>query len=172
MGSLTQWINDQFAIRAAESKAVESQLPGRRRGPADAYRHLIWSAELTRRFGEDKARAILEAHEIQGSNSSDTDGTTQSPDEAAMDRHNNEIGIKLGKESKTFDDVVKGAQRTIEDSRDGDNPNGNGATWLPRDQWIKHPKDEKNQDLPEDRWNWGDKVDWDGKAVKEPIPQW
>jgi hypothetical protein len=44
-------IEDWFAIKAAGDEAVESQLPGRENGPADVYRHLLWGAELTRRFG-------------------------------------------------------------------------------------------------------------------------
>lgn len=59
-------VEDWFAIRAAADASVESQLPGRENGPADAYRHLLWGAELTRRFGEATARRILEDHEIQG----------------------------------------------------------------------------------------------------------
>jgi hypothetical protein len=35
-------IEDWFAIKAAAHEAVESQLPGRENGPADAYRHLLW----------------------------------------------------------------------------------------------------------------------------------
>ncbi|MGH6898280.1 MAG: hypothetical protein ACREJ5_17310 [Geminicoccaceae bacterium] len=35
-------IEDWFAIKAAADEAVESQLPGRENGPADAYRHLLW----------------------------------------------------------------------------------------------------------------------------------
>jgi hypothetical protein len=61
-----QAIEDWLAIRAAADEAVESQLPGRENGPADAYRHLLWGAELTRRFGAHVARGILEDHEIQG----------------------------------------------------------------------------------------------------------
>jgi len=36
----------------AIKESVHSQLPGRNNGPADAYRHLLLSAELTRQFGE------------------------------------------------------------------------------------------------------------------------
>jgi hypothetical protein len=43
-------IDDCFAIKAAADEAVESQLPGRENGPADAYRHLLWGAELTARL--------------------------------------------------------------------------------------------------------------------------
>jgi hypothetical protein len=62
------------------------QLPGRENGPADAYRHLLWGAELTRRFGPDVARKILETHEIQGDLSSRIGLGSQSPAAAAMDR--------------------------------------------------------------------------------------
>jgi hypothetical protein len=54
-------VEDWFGIKAAANEAVESQLPGRENGPADAYRHLLWGAELARKFGEDAARRILEA---------------------------------------------------------------------------------------------------------------
>src|SRR5262249_41647885 len=77
--------------KAAISEMVGSQLPGRERGPADAYRHLLWAAELTRRFGEQRAREILGLHEQAG------DLQKQRPDEEAMDLHNNEIGVSIGR---------------------------------------------------------------------------
>lgn len=45
-----------FAIEPAEKEAIGSKLPGRENGPADAYRHILWAAELTPRFGEPAAR--------------------------------------------------------------------------------------------------------------------
>lgn len=63
---LPQWLKDKLAVSAAKLKSVESQLPGREGGPADAYRHLIWAAELTRLYGEDAARAMLDAKERYG----------------------------------------------------------------------------------------------------------
>ncbi len=42
---------DFFISDVATSESVSSQLPGRENGPADAYRHLVWAAEMTRRFG-------------------------------------------------------------------------------------------------------------------------
>ncbi len=74
---------------AAIREAARSNLPGRENGPADAYRHLLLSAELTRRFGENYARQLLDAHEWSGNQ----DG--QTPQQEAMDRHNNELGIEL-----------------------------------------------------------------------------
>lgn len=76
----------------ATQEGIDSQLPGRENGPADAYRHLLLSAELTRRYGEGYARSLLEGHELTG-NMGD-----QQPDADAMDRNNNELGIEIGKE--------------------------------------------------------------------------
>src|SRR3546814_12001084 len=58
---------DYIGAAAAESETVTSQLPGRENGPADAYRHILWAAEMTRRFGEEQARENLELHERDGS---------------------------------------------------------------------------------------------------------
>lgn len=50
---------------AASSEAVSSQLPGRENGPADAYRHILWVAEMTRRFGPSKAKLFAEGKESE-----------------------------------------------------------------------------------------------------------
>jgi hypothetical protein len=49
---------DYYAIRAAESKTVESQLPGRENGPADACRR------RGRRTGIHSQAAILLKHKV------------------------------------------------------------------------------------------------------------
>jgi hypothetical protein len=46
-------------IMRGESTA--SQLPGRTFGPADAYRHILLAAELTRAFGAERAVLTLTA---------------------------------------------------------------------------------------------------------------
>jgi len=57
---------DQIANMAIKEAAL-SNMPGRGNGPADAYRHVLLAAELTRRFGETKAAIILGWHEFTGS---------------------------------------------------------------------------------------------------------
>lgn len=37
-------------------ESVNSQMPGRENGPADAYRRILLSAELTRRYGNGNDR--------------------------------------------------------------------------------------------------------------------
>lgn len=86
--------------RVAINESSQAQLPGRENGPADAYRHILLAAELTRLYGEAIARIILEQHEIEGK----IDG--QSAESEAMDRHNNKIGISIGKTSGSWEDTV------------------------------------------------------------------
>lgn len=139
---------DYISSRASSSEAVASQLPGRERGPADAYRHILWAAEMARRFGENRAREILELHEQDG------DAYGQPPDERAMDSSNNEVGIQLGMAARTYDDVIRAARKVIS----GSVPNGEGAwkpdydltstmapfaaSWLPESRWAKNPRED------------------------------
>jgi hypothetical protein len=116
-----------------------SQLPGRANGPADAYRHILLSAELTRTFGEGYARLILEAHEWTGN----MDGQTTQAE--FMDRHNNEIGIRIGldlygNQNSSWSDVVTAARQSIDATIVSGDPNGNTARWLSPDQWHKNPE--------------------------------
>lgn len=152
------WIDDQLAgigsddyesyvgAKAAQSEMVGSQMPGRERGPADAYRHILWAAELTRRFGEERARQILDLHEREGQQKG------QPQDEEAMDRNNNEIGLSIGRFARNWRDVVSGARKVISGSaaegsgawHDTYDPNStlapHGAAWLPESRWAKNPK--------------------------------
>jgi hypothetical protein len=133
---------------AAQSEMVGSQMPGRERGPADAYRHVLWAAELTRRFGEARARQILDLHEQEGQLKD------QPEDEEAMDRRNNEVGIAIGRFARDWRDVVSAARKAMS----GSAADGSGAwkptyepastlapygpTWLSEDRWVKNPKDD------------------------------
>lgn len=51
--SWDQWLRT-YAVKAAITESSNSNLPGRENGPADAYRHLVRSAELTRLGMKDR----------------------------------------------------------------------------------------------------------------------
>jgi Domain of unknown function (DUF6973) len=157
--SWDDWLQT-YAVNAAITESSNSNLPGRENGPADAYRHLLWSAELTRRFGERRARQILGAHEIDGRLRG-----SQSRDAEKMDRHNNELGIVIGKNARAWNDVIKGA-RTVLDRSDRSGAGGDGqAKWLPPARWRSNPVDDatgKPVDL-----NWPD-TDWVRKVQRLP----
>ena len=78
----------ELAIAPAIAAAHESGLPSPVDGPGDTFRHLVWAAELTRKFGPEIAAYLLGFHEIQGR----LDGQSQQAEK--MDRYNNAIGIR------------------------------------------------------------------------------
>lgn len=135
----------------AIKESVNSQLPGRNNGPADAYRHVLLSAELTRQFGETYARAALDFHEWDGNR------TGQAADTNRMDEHNNELGIALGKRlaarpSSSWHDVVAGARTLI----DAAPKQAGGIQWLKEDRWQMNPMgpDGKRLTTGDPRLNW------------------
>ncbi|TAH37652.1 MAG: hypothetical protein EYC62_01845 [Alphaproteobacteria bacterium] len=151
----------------AEREAVDSQLPGRKRGPADAYRHMLGAAEATRIYGELPTSVAGEAGEIISGNTAE---------ESAMDRHNNKIGIEIGKiarkENWTREQTIKAVRQKIIESknRDGSSrPGGDFATWYPEkdgqgnSNWGGNPKydisdnveeSKKGVPMPIEHMNW------------------
>lgn len=120
------------ASNKAINESLHSQLPGRTDGPADAYRHILLAAELTRLTNEAIARAILGGHEQTGN----ADG--QTPQAENMDRRNNDIGIEIGKNADSWEDVVRRSRGVMDDSRGADGglspeagSGGDGAVWYP-----------------------------------------
>ncbi len=96
------------AAVAATAESVSSQLAGRENGPADALRHILIAAELTRKYPDGYSEALLnlkEAHDNGGAAS-------------AMDYHNNAIGVAIGDYVKEhgggWQDVVSLAQKAIQ----------------------------------------------------------
>lgn len=156
-------VNDFFTghvASAAINESVYSNLPGRSDGPADAYRHVLLSAELTRRYGETYARLILNGHELTG-NMQD-----QTKEANAMDIHNNELGIKIGNRLRqhpngsSWEEVVREARKTINPN----DRNDSGARWLSEDKWKVNPKDDNTgKELPtgHEKVNWPPK--WENK---------
>jgi len=81
--------------RAAEDAFRVSDatgLPGRGRGPRDAYRHCVWSCLMVQRCGCFCAHEAGAAHEIEGS----LRRPPQPLDELIMDTHNNVVGRAIG----------------------------------------------------------------------------
>lgn len=91
--------------RAKSESTARKQLdPG---FPDDAWRHVTWSYHLTKVFGPDFAKEVTDAHETLPNNT---------PEERAMDYHNNAIGRELagdGTSAQALDAIVLGDARVI-----------------------------------------------------------
>ncbi len=90
-------LKESFAQRARETS-----YPGATDGPADAYRHMLAAAEVTRRYTWLTARVVGNRNE--GSLIPDR----AKLDEASnMDLDNNRIGEKIGKIAKNFEEAER-----------------------------------------------------------------
>lgn len=67
----------------SQAEAAKSGLPGLHNGPADAYRHCLWSCQMTKAIGASQAEEVGNIHEKYGENP---------PGEICMDLHNNAQG--------------------------------------------------------------------------------
>ena len=137
--------------------AIASGLPGGADGPQDAYRHLIFAAEMVRLYGI-KGSAVAQLREtgawakeiIQ-----EGDYPTSAVSEAGrdMDRHNNRIGFEIGRKAKTFADVVRLAREVMREAIKRGGIGGFDKNGNPRVKWLGTPS---LQNLP---------ADWDRKSL-------
>jgi hypothetical protein len=140
--------NQGFAVAPALRAAQESELPGIVNGPGDAFRYILWTAELTRRFGPEAALRLLNQHETNEEHSA---GWAQQAED--MDKHNNVIGIRVGQTAHDYPDALQQVQAIIAAS----SPDGSGSwkdprhhlsapapVWLARDQWKGQQSEQSN----------------------------
>jgi hypothetical protein len=114
----------------AERAAREAGLPGWHNGPADAFRHVVASAEATRRYGVPIATALGEAHEYSGRR----DGQPQ--DEEEMDRQNNAIGIGIGADAGSFNEIIVRTKAAFVDASSNAAQTARDApVWLKKERW-------------------------------------
>ena len=149
-----------LAIAVSTLEAKASFLPGRVNGPADAYRHIVWVGEMTRRLGPNAAGSLAELHELHGQASAVRremigGGRDLISDAAAaaMDRRNNMIGVSIGQRARSFEDVLRMARETIDRSPQDGSGGVIGAVWLPEYRWLANPSRDRS------RWNWP-RPDW------------
>jgi hypothetical protein len=128
----------------AEEEGKASGLPGQDQGPADAYRHLVGVAELSRRLGRHPAAAMAEYNEFRSWRAMRTaqgDGRaidgSNTPEARAMDRHNNRLAIEIGANAASTEDVVMRARALMERAIQSHGGSGRGNTphWREARYW-------------------------------------
>ncbi len=143
----------------AQKEMDAARLPGAQFGPADAYRHMVAAGELTRRLGP-VAGVLLETNELR-SWFHDTrhmlTGADRHPAHSvaarAMDRHNNAIGVEIGRTAATPEEVVERARQAIAQAEGwGGSGHQGTAFWMERRKWNE-PRPQEGQP-PRDGSNW------------------
>ena len=119
-------IYPSFVLGYTWMKVLQSDLPGGRHGPLDAYRHSLASAVVSYTLNEE----VIEWVSV---NMEYSDILTH-----RMDRQNNRIGASIGSEVGSFWEVEAAVSKRIAQgaimSRDP-----NQSTWMPESMW----RDEK-----------------------------
>lgn len=128
---MSGWRFWQSVGETAALEARESPLPGYFNGPADAYRHIVGTAELRRRFGWAIAYGIVTGNEVMGTHVERYPG-----DLRRMDDHNNAIGLAIGADAQTYEEVVRRARAAVDaGTESGGSGAGQTAQWMPQDRW-------------------------------------
>jgi len=135
---------------------VASQLPGRQDGPADAY---IAAVEAVRQgYPESVVRAWGEWREKDNP-----------PDRATMDKHNNDLGISIGRNARSWQEVLVRAREAVSNGSTNSN-DPNTASWRPRSEWGGNPKNDATPDpnywLPTTETNWPPR--WTPNGIPSP----
>jgi hypothetical protein len=100
--------------------AMNTQLPGRRGGPQDAFRHTFSSALVARYISPYAVELVTLA--LERDNFSDMD---------LMDRHNNRVGIGIGlSNDPIYETVLKKIEQGQINAKDRDQ-----ITWLRKSRW-------------------------------------
>jgi hypothetical protein len=123
-GTVIDGLGLRDAVEGSRREAERSGLPGLNGGPGDAYRHLIITGEIRRRFGPNLARRAAAAHEVVNALTG-----SQTDQDRDMDNRNNGL-VADAPEFASYEDVVAWARGKIIEAapHNGDGQDGR-AFW-------------------------------------------
>jgi hypothetical protein len=86
---------------------------------SDAMRHLLWTAEMSRKFNPAVAKGISDWHENVVTPWGIFGGArpNQPENQRQMDLYNNALGIKIGQTSNSYEDTARLARELIDDGK-------------------------------------------------------
>ena len=113
-----------FVLGTVYSATTQSDLPGGRHGPKDAYRHSLASAIVA--YTGSPRWVAWATYAMEGEGVADP--------ARAMDAHNNRIGARIGAEAESWDAMRTKILVAVEHGGvEVDDPHR--ITWLPRERW-------------------------------------
>jgi hypothetical protein len=126
-------------------EARETTYPGETNGPADAYRHILGIAELTRREGFMAASALGVANELPIPGDDYAKRSLYGAD-TAMDLHNNAIGQRIGMTAKSYEEAQRMTHAEIRAAaiKGGTGESGT-AKFRPESEW--RDRDERKPNI-------------------------
>lgn len=113
-----------FVLATVYVATSQSDLPGGRHGPRDAYRHSLASATVAY-TGSPRWVEWVTAVMENGGIGDDT---------RSMDAHNNLLGARIGAEARSWSDMRAAVLAAVQSGGVG-MQDGNRITWLPPERW-------------------------------------
>ncbi|RQO45949.1 hypothetical protein DBV14_23175 [Variovorax sp. KBW07] len=111
-----------FVLGYTGAHVVQSELPGGKNGPLDAYRHTLASAVVAYTLSPV---AVYWTTRVMESGDKDAN---------RMDRHNNRIGAAIGAQAVRFDEIEPSVLAHVLQGSVGAN-DSQMTTWLPASDW-------------------------------------
>lgn len=111
-----------IVLAYAWTHVLQSDLPGGRHGPLDAYRHTLASALVAYTVGTPAVELVTQIMERSNKRSS------------VMDRHNNRLGAKIGATAQSLSAIEPAVAASVANGQIN-STNANQTTWLPQEDW-------------------------------------
>jgi hypothetical protein len=113
-----------FVLLSVYAATAQSDLPGGRNGPKDAYRHSLASATVAYTGSAQWVEWVTRVMEHgEGGDAAN-----------AMDRHNNPLGARIGARAESWSDMRAAVLAAVK-AGDVAAQDDNRITWLPPEQW-------------------------------------
>lgn len=113
-----------FVLATVYATTAQSDLPGGRHGPRDAYRHSLASATVAYTGSPRWVRWVTAVMENGG----------YGDDARAMDAHNNLLGARIGAEAQSWDGMRTAVLAAVQNGGAGVK-DPNRITWLSQTRW-------------------------------------
>ena len=113
-----------FVLATVYAATAQSDLPGGRHGPRDAYRHSLASATVAYTGSPRWVQWVTAVMENGG----------QGDDARAMDAHNNLLGARIGTEAQSWRGMRTAVLAAVQ-AGGVDVQDPNRITWLPPARW-------------------------------------
>ncbi|NOT89622.1 MAG: hypothetical protein HOP03_15795 [Lysobacter sp.] len=113
-----------FVLATVYAATAQSDLPGGRHGPRDAYRHSLASATVAYTGSPHWVQWVTAVMEDGG----------RGDDARAMDAHNNLLGARIGADAHSWAGMRAAVLAAVK-TGDIDVKDPNRITWLPQTRW-------------------------------------
>ena len=130
-----EWPNALQIRSQAQAKALDEYgIKEEHNGRGDAYRHLVASALLAKKYGNSLSEKLGNYHESSAPRFLLGGGDNQDPEENSMDMLNNALGREIAAKANTPEDIFRLAKEYVDSGK---------ASYMSMEKIIQKSKEEE-----------------------------